>query len=306
MSTNATCGWWRSRCWTSCGWPSSRNLVAVQEWEEQTCGQCGQVYVTPRGGLGNTCWGCRLYLRHRCRHCGAPLTVRTTGRHREVCSACQRVPPSSVVPDLAVMVMAPPVSTADAPCARTALVRSGCGQFPTPVHRTGHECPPCIVDPDPSMTTGESLRRSNPMSAETQRIDIASNVRRLRQARGLTQMGLAERSGLCQSWISRLERRAENPSIATLQRLASGAAGPGPGPARRSGRGPDTVSYEARHLGLVASGPVDRGSPDADRTRRARARRDDLLPGAGAPGGDVRHLGAPGAQSPARAAASGA
>jgi transcriptional regulator with XRE-family HTH domain len=35
-------------------------------------------------------------------------------------------------------------------------------------------------------------------------------------------MGLAERSGLCQSWISRLERRAENPSIGTLKRLATG------------------------------------------------------------------------------------
>lgn len=35
-------------------------------------------------------------------------------------------------------------------------------------------------------------------------------------------MALAERSGLCQSWISRLERRAENPSIETLQRLATG------------------------------------------------------------------------------------
>ncbi len=60
------------------------------------------------------------------------------------------------------------------------------------------------------------------MSPETERIDIAANVRRLRKSQGLTQMGLAERSGLCQSWISRLERRAENPSIATLQRLASG------------------------------------------------------------------------------------
>ena len=60
------------------------------------------------------------------------------------------------------------------------------------------------------------------MSTETERIDIAANVRRLRKTRGLTQVGLAERSGLCQSWISRLERRAENPSIATLQRLASG------------------------------------------------------------------------------------
>jgi transcriptional regulator with XRE-family HTH domain len=60
------------------------------------------------------------------------------------------------------------------------------------------------------------------MSTETERINIAENVRRLRRLQGLTQMALAERSGLCQSWISRLERRAENPSIATLQRLATG------------------------------------------------------------------------------------
>ena len=60
------------------------------------------------------------------------------------------------------------------------------------------------------------------MSLDTERIDIAANVRRLRKTQGLTQMGLAERSGLCQSWISRLERRAENPSIGTLQRLATG------------------------------------------------------------------------------------
>jgi len=60
------------------------------------------------------------------------------------------------------------------------------------------------------------------MSPETERVDIAANVRRLRKTQGLTQMGLAERSGLCQSWISRLERRAENPSIGTLQRLATG------------------------------------------------------------------------------------
>jgi hypothetical protein len=56
----------------------------------QACGQCRIQYVVSRGGEGNTCWDCRLYLRHRCRHCGAPLTVRSTGRHREVCTACQR------------------------------------------------------------------------------------------------------------------------------------------------------------------------------------------------------------------------
>jgi len=60
------------------------------------------------------------------------------------------------------------------------------------------------------------------MSTETERINITGNVRRLRRVQGLTQVVLAERSGLCQSWISRLERRAENPSIATLQRLATG------------------------------------------------------------------------------------
>jgi transcriptional regulator with XRE-family HTH domain len=60
------------------------------------------------------------------------------------------------------------------------------------------------------------------MSTETERIDIATSVRRLRRTQGLTQVGLAERAGLCQSWISRLERGAENPSIATLQRLAIG------------------------------------------------------------------------------------
>jgi len=65
-------------------------LVTVQEWEERTCGQCGLAYVAPRGSVGSTCWSCRLYLRHRCRHCGAPLTVRSTGRHRDVCAACQR------------------------------------------------------------------------------------------------------------------------------------------------------------------------------------------------------------------------
>ena len=66
------------------------HLVAAQEWQAPACGQCGIAYVVPRGSVGNTCWGCRLYLRHRCRQCGEPMTVRPTGRHREVCTACQR------------------------------------------------------------------------------------------------------------------------------------------------------------------------------------------------------------------------
>ena len=66
------------------------HLVAMQDWQAQTCSQCEIQYLLPRGSVGNTCWGCRLYLRHRCRYCGTPLTVRATGRHREACSACQQ------------------------------------------------------------------------------------------------------------------------------------------------------------------------------------------------------------------------
>jgi hypothetical protein len=66
------------------------HLVAARAWQAQTCGACGNAYVLPVGSLGNICWGCRLYLRHRCRQCGAPLTVRPAGRHRELCGACQR------------------------------------------------------------------------------------------------------------------------------------------------------------------------------------------------------------------------
>ena len=66
------------------------HLVAMQDWQAQTCALCGIRYLIPAGSPTTTCWGCRLYLRHRCRQCGAPMTVRPTGRHREVCTACQR------------------------------------------------------------------------------------------------------------------------------------------------------------------------------------------------------------------------
>ena len=43
-----------------------------------------------------------------------------------------------------------------------------------------------------------------------------------RRRSGLTQQALAERSGIRQSVISRLERGNGNPSVRTLQRLAEG------------------------------------------------------------------------------------
>jgi len=66
------------------------HLVSMQAWEEQTCTVCATRYLTPTGTQANTCWGCRLYHRHRCRLCGVALAARPKGRYRTVCSACQR------------------------------------------------------------------------------------------------------------------------------------------------------------------------------------------------------------------------
>lgn len=49
---------------------------------------------------------------------------------------------------------------------------------------------------------------------------IGRNVRRLRDACGMTQEELAERSGFSQQYISGLERGHRNPTIVSLYELA--------------------------------------------------------------------------------------
>ena len=49
---------------------------------------------------------------------------------------------------------------------------------------------------------------------------VGANVRRLRLAAGMTQEGLAERSGFGQQYISDLERGRENPTVVTLFELS--------------------------------------------------------------------------------------
>lgn len=49
---------------------------------------------------------------------------------------------------------------------------------------------------------------------------LALNVRRLRSEAGWSQTELAQRTGLSQTWISRLEAGRENPTLETIQRLA--------------------------------------------------------------------------------------
>ena len=53
---------------------------------------------------------------------------------------------------------------------------------------------------------------------------VGRNVRRVRQARGLTQEQLADRSGFSQQYISGLEQGRRNPTIVTIYELA-GALG---------------------------------------------------------------------------------
>ena len=49
---------------------------------------------------------------------------------------------------------------------------------------------------------------------------VGRNVRRIREAKGLTQEAFAERSGFSQQYISDLERGRRNPTIVTLYELA--------------------------------------------------------------------------------------
>jgi transcriptional regulator with XRE-family HTH domain len=49
---------------------------------------------------------------------------------------------------------------------------------------------------------------------------VARNIRRLRVARGLSQEVLAVDAQIDRTYVSRLERGLENPSVAVLDRLA--------------------------------------------------------------------------------------
>ena len=49
---------------------------------------------------------------------------------------------------------------------------------------------------------------------------LTQNLRRLRQARELSQKGFADAAGIHQTYISDLERDARNPTIAVVEKLA--------------------------------------------------------------------------------------
>jgi transcriptional regulator with XRE-family HTH domain len=50
---------------------------------------------------------------------------------------------------------------------------------------------------------------------------VAHNIRKLRVKRGLSQESLAVDGGIDRTYVSRLERGIENPTVAVLERLAA-------------------------------------------------------------------------------------
>lgn len=55
---------------------------------------------------------------------------------------------------------------------------------------------------------------------------VARNIRRLRVGRGLSQEVLAVDAGIDRTYVSRLERGLENPTVAVLERLAMAVGAP--------------------------------------------------------------------------------
>ncbi len=64
-------------------------LVAMGVWQERRCGHCQCLYLAPVVSRGNTCPGCELYYRYRCRQCGTALEVTAKGRYSKTCPECR-------------------------------------------------------------------------------------------------------------------------------------------------------------------------------------------------------------------------
>lgn len=73
------------------------------------------------------------------------------------------------------------------------------------------------------------------------RARVARNVRRLRVAAGLSQEAFAVDAGLDRTYISRIERNLENPTVMALEKIASAL-------------GADIVD-------ILADGPASRAKP---------------------------------------------
>jgi transcriptional regulator with XRE-family HTH domain len=67
----------------------------------------------------------------------------------------------------------------------------------------------------------EAERPRTPAAARDLKQTLATNLRRLRIARGLTQSELGAKAGITRAHLNRLERGAFNASLDTVSRLAA-------------------------------------------------------------------------------------
>lgn len=66
-------------------------LVSIGIWQELLCPCCHYEFLAPSDDeKRDTCSGCKLYFRIRCRSCGSPLPFKESslGRPRSLCSCC--------------------------------------------------------------------------------------------------------------------------------------------------------------------------------------------------------------------------
>jgi len=93
---------------------------------------------------------------------------------------------------------------------------------------------------------------------------IGKRIRELRRARGLSQQALAEKAGISVTYASQLERNIGNPTLSTIQQLAT-ALQADPADIIRQAEG--SAEDEAAVLGAV-SGVIDQKDPE--KLRRLR------------------------------------
>jgi DNA-binding XRE family transcriptional regulator len=77
-----------------------------------------------------------------------------------------------------------------------------------------------ILDPPPMWVSRQELTESTGPELQSWIAYVSKRIRETRKAGGLTQQQLAERSGIPQSHISRLEAGKHSPSGLTLRKLA--------------------------------------------------------------------------------------
>lgn len=74
-------------------------LAVAGVWHKRQCDLCTKLFLAPSEEESTTtCPGCKLYHRHRCRHCGTALRANPVGRPHSACGQCNGTPTITAIP----------------------------------------------------------------------------------------------------------------------------------------------------------------------------------------------------------------